>query len=418
MRKLLFCLFVICEVCFGYTPSLDFQVNRNMSLFYQVYFEEIATDVYEDLYEEIKNSFGTLSASDDERAEFIDNLTELEKANYHHKYMTPNFMNLWTKASESYDRKFDSDFEILSSRALELQEYSKNALENPQLNLSEVFKFYNSELGDSSQFKVYVCSTFEQSGIFARAFGNNIVLKFNYGNRAADMCAILEQVCHRLFQTMRSDSKQAMKNYFLSSGSKNALPAYFLFEDVLAYAIGGLWTHSKLPTPHDSILPKPCDQKIEIIANAILQTVNNYLKNRKKLDKEFLKEYIKQFDIKFPKAYENYDAMLMRLSLIVENGIDVPECQNVITGKFEIKEILNEVGSYTTIFIGNNLGHPALRTIQEKLPNLNSEFMFVTSDRTGKLFIIIKTNDMRKVALAIDNLKSQPAIVFGYTKEL
>ena len=418
MRKLLFCLFVICEVCFGHTPSLDFQVNRNMSLFYQVYFEEIATDVYEDLYEEIKNSFGTLSASDDERAEFIDNLTELEKANYHHKYMTPNFMNLWTKASESYDRKFDGDFEILSNRATELREYSKKALENPQLNFSAVFKFYDSDVRDNSQFKVYVCSTDKQSGIFAKAFGNNIVLKFNYGNRTADMCAILEQVCHRLFQTMKSNSNQAIKNYFLYNRSKNALPAYFLFDDVLAYAIGGLWTHSKLPSPHDSILPKPHNQKIEIMANAILQTVDNYLKNRKKIDEKLLEEYIKQFDIKFPKAHENYDAMLTRITLIVENGIDIPECRNVITSKFEIKEILNEVGSYTTIFIGNNLGHPALRTIQEKLPNLNSEFMFVTSDRTGKLFIVIKTNDMRKVALAIDNLKSQPAIVFGYTKEL
>ena len=398
----------------SFALNLDFQVNRETSLFYQVFFERSYDN---ELREEIESSFNSLSSSDDEKAEFIKNLAD-PKRKYNHKYMTPNFLDLWTKAKEKYDGQFTSDVDILSARSLELKQYSEKTFKKGQLDFDPVFDFYNGQK-PREQMKIFVCSTSKSSGNFANAYGNNIILKFNWGKCSADMCEILEQICHRLFQGMRPQDKQWMKNYFLAHKSPNFLPAYFLIDDVLAYTIGKLWAHPKLPAPQDSTFQKTKDPKIEKIAKSILKTIEKYLKDNKKIDKEFLDEFIKQVDRHFPKAYEEYAMMLKRVCIIVENGIDVPECKKTLQSEFEIDEIQDEIGPYTNIFIGKNLGAPALRTIQDKLPRRDGDYIFVTQDpKTRKLYIVINTNDIEKIKATIKDLKRQPAITIGYTKGL
>lgn len=415
--KFVFCFLIFQSFAFALVPNFAFQVNRNISCFHRTYYEKDKAEIYEELKKEIKASFGTISATLKEKAEFIDILQNLEKEMYHHKYMTPKFMGLWEKASEDSDKYFDSDIEILTNRTLELSSYAKEALKKSSIDFSAVFKFYDTELQESCQFKVFVCAT-QKSGSIARAFGKNIIVNFNYGHRSADLCAIVEQVCHTLSQTMRLSKKQSIKNHFLSHKSKNALAAYFLFEKIVDYTIGKLWIYKNLQTPIDSTIGKLATQQLESVAEAMLPAIEQYLKERKVIDTKFIDEFIRQIDLHFQEAHKHFDIMLKKISLIVENGIDIPECQKIIMSNFEIEDVLHEISSYTTVFIGNNLGHPALRNIQDKIQNKGKDFVLVTTDKANRLFIIIKTNNLDLVKKAIDDIKDQPTITDGYVKDL
>ena len=402
---------------FGVIPNLDFQVNRNISLFYQTYFENLMEAEYQNLRKEIESSFAENEVGMQEKEDFILDLSSIKNLKYQHKFMTPTFMSLWDKAGERYDRQFDNDLEILNNRKLELKQYSNEVFAKSVLNFARVFNFYDSKINKGDKFNVFICSSQKDTKSFAQAFGTNIVLKFNYGHHVADMCSILEQVCYSLFSSMNSNTQASLKNYFYEHKSRNSYAAYNILNEVLAYAIGKLWVFEQLPEPRDSVIDKLSDKKIEEVAKAILPTVKKYLQDNKKIDVKFIGEYIKQVDLHYPKAYQNYNVTMRSISLIVENGIDYTECQTIIKARFDTKEIVSEPGSFTTVFIGKNLGHPALSGLQDSLPKRDSEYMFIKLDK-GKLFFVFNTNNLQKVQKGLSKLTEQPPLSGGITLNL
>ena len=411
-------LFTFCvSSVFGGVPNLNFQVNRNISLFYQTYFEKLLDTEYKNLHEELENAFAENGIDEKEKEDFILDLSMIKNLKYRHKFMTPTFMSLWDKACEKYDRQFDNDIEILNNRKLELSQYSSAVFNKNILNFVPVFNFYDSKIDKSDKFNVFLCSSQNNTKSFARAFCTNIVLKFNYAHHVADTCAILEQVCCSLFCAMKPNTSALIKNYFYEHKSQNAYASYNLLNEVLAYAIGKLWVFEKLPEPKDSVIDKSSEEKIEEIAKAILPTVKKYLQNNKKIDVKFIEEYIKQIDLHYPKAYQNYKITMRSISLIVENGIDYTECQKIIKTHFGTKEVISEPGSFTTVFIGKNLGHPALNELQDKLPKKNTEYMFIKLHK-GKLFFVFNTDNLKKVKQGLNKLTEQPPLSGGITINL
>lgn len=403
---------------FGIVPNLDFQVNRNISLFYQTYFENLLDTEYKNLHEDLESAFAENGADEQEKEDFISDLSRMKTLKYRHKFMTPTFMSLWENACEKYDRQFDNDIEILNDRKLELKQYATEVFSKNILNFDRVFNFYDSRIDKSDKFNVFICSSQGNTKSFARAFGSNIVLKFNYAHRVADICAILEQVCFSLFREMNSNTRALLKNYFYEHKSQNSYASYIILNEVLAYAIGKLWIFEKLPEPRDSgIEDNGSDEKIAEIAKAILPIVKKYLQNNKKIDVKFVEEYIKQVDLHYPKAYQNYKITMRSISLIVENGIDYTECQKIIKTRFGTREVISEPGSFTTVFIGKNLGHPALNGLQDKLPKQDTEYMFIKLHK-GKLFFVFNTDDLKKVKRGLNKLSEQPPLSGGITFNL
>lgn len=402
---------------FASVPNLEFQVNCNISLFYQTYFENLDGVEYRALRAEIENSFGENGVDEGEKGEFVKNLSEMKNLKYRHKFMTPTFMDLWGGARAKYDRQFDNDIEILNNRKMELQQYSNAVFGKKVLDFSAVFNFYNSRINKSDKFDVFICSSQNNTKSFAWAFGTNVVLKFNYANHVADMCAILEQTCRSLFISMAPDTRALLKNHFCESKSQNAYAAFNILNEVLAYAIGKLWSFEKLPEPRDSSIEKASDEKIDEIAKAILPTIKRYLQSNKKIDVKFIEEYIKQIDLHYPMAYQNYKITMRSISLIVENGIDYTECQKILKRQFDTQEVISEPGSFTTVFIGKNLGHPALNGLQDELPKQMGEYMFIKLHK-GKLFFVFNTDDLKKVRKGFEKLTEQPALSRGVTFNL
>ena len=411
-------LFMFCiSSVFGSVPNLDFQVNRNISLFYQTYFENLMDEEYKNLREELESAFAENEVDAQMKEDFIIDLSKMKNLKYRHKFMTPTFMSLWDKACEKYDRQFDNDMEILNNRKLELKQYSNEVFGKKALNFAPVFNFYDSKIDKHDKFRVFICSSQNNMQSFARAFGTNVVLKFNYAHHVADTCAVLEQICCSLFSAMNSNTRALLKNYFYEHKSQNAYASYNLLNEVLAYSIGKLWAFEKLPEPKDSSVDNATDDKIAEIAKAILPTVKKYLKDNKKIDIKFIEEYIKQVDLHYPKAYQNYKITMRSISLIVENGIDYTECQKIIKTRFGTREVISEPGSFTTVFIGKNLGHPALNGLQDKLPKQNADYMFIKLHK-GKLFFVFNTNELKKVKQGLNKLTEQPPLSGGITFNL
>lgn len=414
------CVFLLtfgASSCFGIIPNLEFQVNCNISLFYQAYFESLADAEYRALRDEIENSFESNDIHEQEKGNFLDSLANMKNIKYRHKFMTPTFMDLWSKAREKYDGQFDNDIDILNNRKLELEQYSNEILIKNTLNFAPIFSFYDNKISKSNKFNIFICSSQNNTKSFAQAFGTNIVLKFNYAHNVSDMCAIFEQICHTLFVSMASDTLALIKNYFYESKSQNSYAGFNLLNEILAYAIGKLWAYDKLPEPLDSDYNEASDEKIDEIAKAILPMIKRYLSSNKKIDVKFLDEYIKQIDLHYPNAYQNYKITMRSISLIVENGIDYAECQKIIKAGCGTREIVKDLGSFTTIFIGKNLGHPALNGLQDKLPKQDKEYMFIKLHR-GKLFFVFNTHDPQKVKAGLDKLTEQPPLSRGITFDL
>ena len=393
--------------------NIEFNVNKNISMFYQTCIEEICDDCYNKLRNEINNSFSEKSSNDKEKEDFISILSDLRNQKYFHKYMTPTFMNYWNEASECYDRLFDNDIEILNNRKLELYEYYKTI----RIDFDAIHKFYNCNLNKNEVFKVFICSCNKNVKQVAYCFGKNIIIRFGYAKLASDFCAISEQICHTIFRYMSSTTWNSIKNHLYYHKSKNAYVAYNFLDDVLAYAIGQLIIYEKLPDPKDSINLKPLDSRIYELSKKILPMLKQYLDNKKIIDLHFIDEFVSIIDKTYPNAYKDFKISMKSLSLIVENGIDYTECAQIIKERFKTKEIVNETGSFTTVFVGKNLGHHVLKNIQSQLPNKTSDYMFIKQIK-GKLFFVFFTCDPQKIRKALNRLKEQPPLLNGVIFDL
>lgn len=408
IKALLF--FINCVI--SVNANIKFEVNKKAALFAQVYFEKA---ISKELYDELKNSLTTNSENqEDEKIEFLDCLIN---GKVESRLITGKFSNIWNSSLLNYDRIFDSNSDILNNKKIELDTYYKQILSNKLSDFEEIFNFYRTNLSKNTIFTIYLYPT-EQTGVYTEKIGNNIFLRFNYGKKTNDICAICRKICNRLFETMSSGNKVSMEKYFMGHYSKYAKAAYFLLNEVLAYTIGEIWTHSKLLGNSDSLRQKHSNENINKISSALFPLIQNYLKSGTPLDNNFYNSYIKIVELQYPKSNSEYDIMLTNISLIVENGIDLASCINELKSNFEIKRLSFKSSAFSTVFIGNNLGDPALSEIQSKIPNKKSDFLLVTNDSKGKLFVIIKSNDDEHIKNAIKEIKKQQQIQLGYTKDL
>ncbi len=412
MPKLIKFLFAFINCVLSSSANIKFEINRNAALFAQVYFEKA---ISEKLYDELNNIFATNSEDQEtDKAEFLECLINKKVEN---KYITGKFTNVWNNALLKYDRIFDNNLDILNDRKIELVTYYNQISSKELSDFDKVFNFYKTRLSKNGPFTVYIYPT-EQSGSYAERIVNNLFLRFNYGKKTINIFMIYRKICNHLFETMSQGNKISMEKYFINHYSKHGKAAYFLLNEVLAYTIGEIWIHSILLNNSDGPRQKHPDENINKISTALFPLVQKYLKSGTPLDNNFFNSYIKIVELQYPKSNLEYNVMLSNVSLIIESGIDLENCLNELKSSFPIKQISFKPYGFSTIFIGNNLGDPALSEIQSKIPNKKNDFLLITNNLKGKLFIIIKSNDNEHIKNAIKEIKEQKTIKSGYIKDL
>ncbi len=412
MPKVIKFLLVFVNCVISGNANLKFEINRNVALFAQVYFEKA---ISKELYDELNNIFATnLESQEAEKTGFLECLINKKVEN---KYITGKFTDIWNKALLNYDRVFDNNLDILNDRKIELEAYYKRLSSKELADFDEVFDFYKTRLSKNEPFTVYIYPT-EQNGTYAERIGNNLFLRFCYGKKTSDLCMIYRKICNCLFETMAQGNKISMEKYFMNHYSRYAKAAYFLLNEVLAYTIGEIWIHSLLLNNSDSPRQKHPDENINKISTALFPLLQKYLKSGTPLDNNFYNSYIKIVEFQYPKSNLKYNVMLSNVSLIIESGIDLENCLNELKSNFLIRQISFKPSAFSTIFIGNNLGDPALSEIQSKIPNRKNDFLLITNDLKGKLFIIIKSNDNEHIKKAIKLINEKKEISLGYIEDL
>lgn len=402
---------VLCFNLVNAEPSIKFEVNRNAALFAQAYFDK---DVSDKLYQILEDSLSNYLENPKEKIEFVEYLIQGKREN---KYLTGKFITTWDDVLVNYDPVFDRNLDVLNNRKQELDNRQNQIVKDKIVDLEDLFTFYKTSLSNKTVFRAYIYPT-SSSDNYVDGVGDNLFVRFCYGKVNNDFCLMYQKICNRLFETISRDDLKLIEQYFMTHSSKHAKAAYFILNDVLSYTIGNLWLHSKLCFNSDSFGKKHENENINKISLATLPMVTKYLESKKPIDKEFFEEYIKNVGLQYPKACLKYDVMLSKISLIVENGINRVDCVKLLQSNFPIKEIKFKTSLFSTIFIGNNLGDPILFQLQAKIPNKTGDFMFVTQDPQGKMFIIIKSNNEDKIKKAIEILKQQNEIQLEQVTEL
>ncbi|MDR3224657.1 MAG: hypothetical protein LBT03_03785 [Holosporales bacterium] len=328
--------------------------------------------------------------------------------------MTSTLIAAKKEALLASEKMFDSSRGVLEQRKEELSIYWNKFFKKDKIGFSKVYKFY----GISPQlFKVFLYLSGIQ-GTFAKGFGTNIFLRFSYGKRTTDTCAVFKEICNCLYQRMPKARAAQVEHYFVFHKSPHAMAAYLILGETLAHAIGVRWIYQVLSSDSDSSPDPYSDPNIEKVSSEIFQTVNEYLGNKGELDDNFCESFIRIVAEQFPKAKDLFDIMLSKISLITENGIDITVCSSAILSSFNVRDITNKQSNYTTVFIGRNLGDQALKTISTKLPKKDNNFLFITKNNTNKLFIVICTNDETKIQTAVRRVKRLKEFTEDYVVDL
>ena len=393
-------------------PNFDFQINKTACLFGQSYLEK---EIAPDLESEINSSFMTLSKNNaDTQSDFI---SKIIANRTDHEFITPTFSSIMKKSMLDYDVVFDKCSEILNSRKEELKDFSKKVLTTPKPFFDKVFKFYETDLKKDHKFNVFIYPTLGNALGRATSFKDNILLKFNYGNKAYDMCLLLKEVCVRLYNEKSNSEKKSIRSYFSSHKSPYAKVSYLMLEDILANTIS-LWAHSKFIDNSDS--PPPLDQNNDInsLSKNLLPTLSKYLENENHMDSKLFDSIISAIQKLIPGSKDDINILMSKISLITESGIDVSTCNNILNSNFKIKNITNKPTIFTTIFIGNDLKNKNISTVSSKIPTKANDFIFTTKDPQNQFFIIIKTNDIAKIKTAIEKLKQLKEIKDGFEETL
>jgi hypothetical protein len=370
---------------------------------------------HEDLHTIIMKQGSLITGnSEREQEELIENLIN-GKAEHH--LISPALVKTFKDTLLDFEREFDSSYEILLHRKENIRLYQEK--NKKLIDYTAIYKFYDSDTDLGTKFIVHIYPT-DMPGTYAKSYGSTIFLRFNYGNLTRDLCAVLREVCSWLYDSITPNRAQYIEKYFMSHGSRCAKVAYMMFRDVLAHAIGNIWTCEQLKNAGqaDSQASPHQNESIERIAQELVPIIKRYLVNRNEMDGDFFDRYIDLVERLYPQAKETPEILLTHVSLIVESGIDVTYCNQQVRAGLHTRRITNKVSDYSTIFVGLGLGHPALRSITEKIPNRDNDYLFVTTNSKGQLYIVIKTQDEGKIKKAIDKIKKMPKIQIGYIADL
>lgn len=112
---------------------------------------------------------------------------------------------------------------------------------------------------------------------------------------------IMHEISHSLFHTQSIQEQEAFTKFFIENKSNNKKHIMFLFDEVLATAIGNGLAYQKTKKEETS-QSWYADKYIDSFAKAIFSTVKEYFDLNKEIDNDFMEKIIKKFDKTFPNA--------------------------------------------------------------------------------------------------------------------
>ena len=287
---------------------------------------------------------------------------------------------------------------------LDITKYSnENKIEN---YLETGLLFYNASWDNSIPFVIGFYPLPNSQGFTAQAFCNNFIsaIQTNLKDYKDLFSVMLHEIFHIIYNEQSLEVKTDIDNNFKENKSNSSNYAYQLLNEVLATSLGNGYVYEKLDGKIDD--GNWYNQKyINLMAKQIFPLLSEYINQRKPIDKNFIDNYIKQYEENFPDWINELDNIMAYRYVISENEKDF-DLINQKYSYFSCVNYANEISessidkmkntSLTKVIIISKNNKEKLKLIKEEFEELNNwkynsnkefNYKFILKDKS--LLIII-----------------------------
>ena len=183
--------------------------------------------------------------------------------------------------------------------------------------------FYNSNWDNSIPFEIAFYPLPNSQGFTAQAFCNNFIsaIQTNLKDYKDLFSVMLHEIFHIIYNEQSLEVKTEIDKNFKENKLKSSNYAYQLLNEVLATALGNGYVFEKLDGKIDS--KDWYNQKyINLMAKQIYPLVNEYISQKKPIDKNFIDKYIKQYEENFPNWINELNNIMAYRYILSENEKD------------------------------------------------------------------------------------------------
>ncbi len=213
---------------------------------------------------------------------------------------------------------YDPNKEKFEQQILDISKYS---IENKIQNYFETgLVFYNSSWDNSIPFKIAFYPLPNSQGFTAQAFCNNFTsaIQTNLKDYKDLFSVMLHEIFHIIYNEQSLEVKTEIDKNFNENKSKSSNYAYQLLNEVLATSLGNGYVFEKLDGKIDA--GEWYNRKyVNLMAKQIYTLVNEYISQRKSIDKKFIDNYIKQYEENFPNWINELDNIMAYRYIISED---------------------------------------------------------------------------------------------------
>jgi hypothetical protein len=231
---------------------------------------------------------------------------------------------------------YNPNKEKFEKQILEITKYStENKIEN---YFETGLVFYNSSWDNSIPFKIAFYPLPNSPEFTAQAFYNNFIsaIQTNLKDYKDLFSVMLHEIYHIIYNEQSLEVKTEIDKYFTENQSKSTNYAYQLLNEVLATSLGNGYVFEKLDGKIDA--GEWYNRKyINLMAKQIYPLVNEYISQRKPIDKNFINNYIKQYEENFPNWINELDNIMAFRYVISQNEKDF----DVIDQKYRYRSSAN-----------------------------------------------------------------------------
>ncbi|MES2760921.1 MAG: hypothetical protein V4677_01895 [Bacteroidota bacterium] len=334
-----------------------------------------------------------------------------------------------TDAEPFYDRFIYTRYKpVIDDKIRELQGLS------PKLNeLFGKFKtFYGSSWDKSMPFNLSIYPIIGRSGqTTATPHANSLEMGvLTQEEDIFDLLSIgMHEMSHVLFEEQPLLLQQKLDSVFTDTINPYTRFAYHYIDEALATALGNGYAYKELAGEIDSS-EWYNDFYINAYAKAIYPLTEQYVNDKKQMDKTFILKAIELFKQTFPNALYDFEPLLMKTDVYYEDDVtkDIDEMESALhktfriyssnmsipmSDKISIDNIKSSKETQVIIIHKNQLQNlTKLKLVFKNLATLPSQKNMIVSflDRNKRAIIVIVAEDKTKAIEGMKLLKTQKQI--------
>jgi hypothetical protein len=242
--------------------------------------------------------------------------------------------------------------------------------------------FYNSSWDNSIPFEIAFYPLPNSKGFTGQSFCNNFIcaIQTNLKNYKDLFSVMLHETFHILYDEQSLEVKNEIDKNFKENKSKSSNYAYLILNEVLSTSLANGYVFEKLDGKLDT--GEWYNRKyINLMSKQIYPLLNEYISQKKPIDKNFIDNYIKQYEENFPNWINELDNIMTYRYVISENEKDF----DIIDQKYRYRSKAYYQSEITKSEIDKMKKTPLTKVIvvsknnKEKLNVIKKEFKELTN---------------------------------------